>query len=412
MGKVFHETPLLDDQRHILRQLMQELGEDDYSALLLAGDIYDRSIPPVEAVEAFSGFLAETKERFPDVAVFVIPGNHDSAQRLSFAADILRRQRIYITGAAESAFAPTIISQKNEKVAFFSLPFLAPRSVRGSAATRKPESGENSENSGNGGRDGAPDDGDALFSQADMMEEASRRFHAVLQTPELQGIPSVLLAHCFTLGGAESSSERVFTGTAEKVPPRLFRDFTYTALGHLHKFQRVADNIYYSGSPLAYAFDEAGADKFFLKVEIDSAAAGFPVRVSPIKTTPKRRVVRLRGEFEDFARSPRFSEYSNDYIEIELTDKSVRTNPMQTLKRTFPNLLSVKQTFRRGDGGDAPVNIQTGENENPVDNFEAFEKYIYADSPQSEEEARAKKEVFARIVGECTAQEIAGNDEA
>ena len=119
LGKIFHDTSLLEDQRHVLSQLLEELGKDNYGALLIAGDIYDRSIPPAEAVEVFSSFLAETKENFPELAVFIIPGNHDSAQRLAFVSSILRRQNIYITCNPEDAFTPIIISQKDEKVAFF-----------------------------------------------------------------------------------------------------------------------------------------------------------------------------------------------------------------------------------------------------------------------------------------------------
>lgn len=404
LGKIFHETSLLEDQRHILGQLLDELGKDNYSALLIAGDIYDRSIPPAEAVEVFSAFLAETKEKFPDLAVFIIPGNHDSAQRLAFASSILRRQNIYITCNPEDAFTPIIISQKDEKVAFFLLPFMAPGSLQAEKNGINPElplfPGNCPETPGK-----------SLFSQEEMAEEASRRFKEILKSTELKNIPAVLVSHCFTLGGAESSSERIFIGNAEKIHHRLFKDFSYTALGHLHKFQKVTDRMYYSGSPLAYAFDEAGSDKFFIKVEIDATGTGFPVKTTPVKISPRKKVTRLKGEFKDFFDSQKYSGYADDYLEIELTDKTIRINPMQALKQNFPNLLSIKQNLQyNAEETKAKIKSEERENMDPVYNFKEFEKYLYPS--QSDEELKSKTDFFSSIIKQCTQKENAGEYEA
>ncbi len=412
LGKIFHDTSLLEDQRHVLSQLLEELGKDNYGALLIAGDIYDRSIPPAEAVEVFSSFLAETKENFPELAVFIIPGNHDSAQRLAFVSSILRRQNIYITCNPEDAFTPIIISQKDEKVAFFLLPFMAPGSLQDKTSGRENKNRENGDFqdmplfAGNSGES----EGKALFSQAEMAEEAAGRFKKILGSAELKNMPSVLAAHCFIQGGQESSSERIFIGNAEKIAPRLFSDFSYTALGHLHKFQKVTGRMYYAGSPLAYAFDEAGSDKFFIKVDIKSKESGFPVDITPVKINPLRKVTRLRGEFRDFLHSPEYEQYSGDYLEMELTDKTVQINPMQILKSRFPYLLSIRQNFRDETETGAKIKTVENENANPVRNFEEFERFLYPS--QEQDELNNKTELFSGIIKQCAQKETAGEHEA
>ncbi len=381
LGKVFHEIPLLEDQKLILSQILDELGKDDYAALVIAGDIYDRSVPPAEAVEAFSSFLAETRREFPDTAVFIIPGNHDSPARLSYVSEILREQKVYITCNPQNAFTPLIITHRDENVAFFSLPFLFPGTL------------ENSE------------DGSSLLSQAALAEEAAARLASARKNCVPGGVPSVLIAHLFATGGETSSSERAFVGTAEKVSASLFEGFAYVALGHLHKAQKAAERMYYSGSPLAYAFDEAGTEKCFLKVEIDAKAKDALLSVTPIKVKPARKVTRLRGQFMDFFSSPQYASYIEDYLEIELTDSALQESPLQRLKERFPYILSVKQNIL-WEIQDADIAAKAGEETDPLESFVCFEKYLYPE--QKESELKEKKEIFASALEECRKEEVAG----
>ncbi len=395
LGKVFHEISLLEDQKQMLNQLLAELDRDDYRALLIAGDVYDRSIPPAEAVGAFSSFLTGLRNRFPALAVFLIPGNHDSAARLSFASEILRKQNVYITCDPEDAFTPVILSQKNETVAFFSLPFLHPGSLIRSRRQESAPDGTLSlfpEDSGT--------DGGTLFSQADLAAEAAERFQEVLRRADLKNVPAVLTAHLFTAGGRESASERIFLGTAEKVPPELFRPFSYVALGHLHRFQKAAERIYYAGSPLAYAFDEAGEGKFFLKVEIGPAEDAFPVQVTPVPVHPPHNVTRLRAAFADLL-AGKYAGYAEDYLEIELTDPGVRESPMQQLRGQFPFLLSVKQNIPKEGTGHTGRNGEPEERK-PLDNFTDFERFLYPEQPP--EELEKKTALFSAALEECTQQ--------
>lgn len=396
LGKSLHELSLLDDQKNMLDQLRDELARDAYAALIIAGDVYDRTIPGAEAVELFSLFLVSLRERFPDLEICIIPGNHDSAQRLSFADRILGTQRIHIIGNPEESFAPIITAKNGERLAIFLLPFLAAGTLKRAAK------GEPSNRKNGLEFDFSPDDDETLLSQSELAAEASRRFLDALERPELSGIPSVLVAHLFTLAGKQSESERIFLGQAEQVNPALFSRFSYVALGHLHRSQRVTDRMYYSGSPLAYAFDEAGTVKNFLKIDIDCATNGFPVSVTPVPVVPRHTVTRLSGGFSDFYTGHDFDRHATDYLEITLKDDALVGNPMNLLKPKFPGLLSVRQGLenRQAEGKmatpeDSGETVNAGESINPVRDFRLFEEMLYGSA------AEDRVELFTSLLGEC-----------
>lgn len=390
LGKSLHDTSLIEDQRVMLDQLARELESDDYAALVIAGDVYDRAVPPAEAVALFSAFLARVRRERPDVEIFIIPGNHDSAQRLSFADAILGEQRIHIVGDPERSFTPIILSKGDSRLAFFLLPFLA-------AGTLALPEGQEFD------FDRDPDASEPttrlLASQADLASEAARRFESALASQSLRGIPTVLVAHLFAAGGAESSSERIFVGSAERVPPALFSRFSYVALGHLHRPQRVTDRMRYAGSPLAYAFDESGDRKRFLKVDIDCREAGFPVTVTEIPVVPFRAVTRLSGAFADFRSGSAFDARAADWLEITLTDDSLVANPIGLLRAKFPHLLSVRQGALDGTvpADDSDAGGETTERaRDPVTDFCRFEEMLYGSVDP------AKRDLFAELLKECS----------
>ena len=384
----------------MLDQLIEELGRLSYDALIIAGDVYDRTIPPAEAVELFSSFLIRIRNELPCLAVFIVPGNHDSAQRLSFANKILGEQQIHIRGNAEESFTPIILEKGGNRLAFFLLPFLLPGNLqsagRRDVKTPDPRTGNNQEPEldlfGLPGETETPQE-TILSTQADLAREASRRFDELLAQPEYRSLPAVLVAHLFMTGGEESASERVFIGSAERVPSSLFSGFSYVALGHLHKKQRVHDRIWYSGSPLAYAFDEAETGKYFLRVELDTASAGTPVTVTPIPVRPARPVVRLSGAFDDFYHGSSFDHHATSYLEITLTDAAIIANPMNLLRPKFPFLLSIRQGMplqkKSGSGEPAP---DTGKGRDPLDDFCLFQEQLYGTvDPQ-------KKALFSQLL--------------
>lgn len=354
LGKFFYEYQLLEDQQHVLNQLFSELKKEadsgePYDALVIAGDVYDRSLPPAEAVQVFSEFLAKIQSTFAELHVLIIPGNHDSALRLSYAQEILEKQRIHIRTDCSRIAEPVIING----TAFYLMPFLQPACLAAEDAESKAETQNKAETARK--TENAEDnelffdfeqtsdlkknEAKTLMSQSELAEEAIKRIkNSHIMRKEM---PAVLVAHLFAIGSIESDSERIIWGTAEQVDSALFDGFSYVALGHLHRFQQAAENAYYSGSPLAYSFSESGTQKNFLKVKIhgkDSKA-----EITPVPVIPLHRVVSLAGSFEDFFNSAKYDEYADSFLEIESMQDSLIENPVALLREKFPYLLSFRQ---------------------------------------------------------------------
>jgi exonuclease SbcD len=413
LGKVFHEQSLIEDQRYMTDQIVEILSDSSFAALLIAGDVYDRSIPSPEATSLFSAFLGKVKARRPDMEVLILPGNHDSSSRLGFCRELLAELGVHFITLPEDAFTPIVVNPGggDETCAFFLLPFLNPGSLRAELTGGKNE-------------DESPE-AEPLRSQARMAEEAAARLEKARREVLAAGADyAVLGAHLFAAGGAESESERVFLGTAERVPADLFASFNYTALGHLHRFQQAGAQAWYSGSPLAYSFEEAKYEQVVLSVELkhtrqetasDSSPPaartterGVNLSVEPIAMRPLRKLRSLRGSFDYFfrdeAKDPLLKEAENDYIEIALTDAGLTENPLVLLRRRFPWLLSVKQEAAftalraaRPDALSSPA-AASGERRSPVEDFEDFLREIYGEEDDSEKSE--KIQAFTELLEE------------
>ena len=372
LGKTLHETPLLSVQEKMLDDIHDILTQHDYAALIIAGDVYDRAIPSAEAVSLFSRFLARIREDCPDTAVCIIPGNHDSAQRLAFAHEILQNQRIYIAQDTCRLAEPVILTKGAEKLAVYLLPFL--------------NFGAFSE-----------EDKEAYRAAGDSQAEMAAVASHILQQAVQPDMSALLAAHLFTIGGQSSSSERTFIGAAEYVNPDLFSCFDYVALGPLHRCQRITDRMYYSGSPLPYSFDESEDAKCVLSIDIDgtpkqSAAGKTSITIERIPIIAERPLKRLEGVFADFFTGTRYDEWSGCYLEITLDDAEVIAHPMQLLRQKFPFLLSIRQKSfmnQESQDGAEPLNLRERTAEDPLtlaENFSRFEIIINGESNQMKQE--------------------------
>jgi exonuclease SbcD len=341
LGKVLHEHSLIEDQQYMLDEL-RELAEDpSYKALLIAGDVYDRSIPSPDAVTLFSSFLGKLKARRPDLEMLILSGNHDSSSRLGFGKELFAELGIHLVTDPEDAVAPIIIpGDAGEQGAFFLLPFLNPGSLNPVlTASASPE--EAQENPVPDAVKGAM----PLRSQGKLAWEAAARLEAArCKAHEAGAALTVLGAHLFALGGLEAGSERIFWGTAEQTDINWFSGFDYVALGHLHRLQKAGAHAWYSGSPLAYSFAEAPYPKVFLSVRLEP---GKEPQISPLPVQPLRKLSTLKGPFTSFFKdevcSPDLTQVIEDYLEIELTDTGLVENPLALLRERFPWILSVKQ---------------------------------------------------------------------
>lgn len=374
LGRVLHERPLLPEQVAFLAQLVALLREDPHDALIVAGDVFDRSIPPEEAVERFGDFLRDLRAACPALPIVIIAGNHDSAARLAYASPLLAAAGVHVRGALDPARAierpVRVRAADGEEAELWPLPFLWPGALSAHAEG-----------------DEAP-----LGSQEGAFVEALRRLRDRRDATALQ----VLVAHCFAAGGAVSDSERTLIGTATQIDAACFADFDYVALGHLHRAQRVAPNAWYSGSPLKYSFSEAGDAKALLSVTL---SRGAPAEVRRIPIAPARDLAILRGALRELLEDPRHLPYAERYLRIELTEADATAQPMALLRARFPFLLDLR--IPRAEASDARIAPADRRARADVEqDFVDFERRLRGEAPLPSGLLEAFRALRASVGGE------------
>ncbi len=311
LGRTFHNVSLVEEQEHALAQLVAMARDEKPDALVLAGDVYDRAVPPTEAVRLLEWVLQEVVLGLK-VPVLLIAGNHDSPHRLGFASELLARQGLHIRGALSDDLRPVVLHDGHGPVRFFLLPYAEPSLVRERLAD------------------------ESVRTHDAAMEALTRRILGPEPPPR-----SVLVAHCFASGGMESESERPLSvGGAGTVDTARFRGFRYTALGHLHRPQRLGATVRYSGSLLKYSFSEAAHRKSVSMVEMD---ADGDVRTEELPLTPRRDVRVVEGALSELLRDPAAHGPVDDYLLVRLTDKSAILDAMGKLREAFPNVLHLER---------------------------------------------------------------------
>jgi len=381
LGKQYHEQSLLADQKEVADFLLNTLSNaqhnnDPYDAFILAGDIYDKSIPSIEASQLLDDLLTRIQQNHPNLSVFIVAGNHDSARRLSFGRAMFRLHKIYIATQDSHITAPVVLTDAGKmQVVFYQIPFLTQGFF-----------------------------GDVKKTQAELTKQALDRIKSY-HAKYYNGLPAVLTAHLFAQGAAESASERTSLGTAEQVAPSLFDCFSYTALGHLHRCQQCAESVYYAGSPFPYSFEESAYEKYVLDITLsndstqtsnDIFQSGFtliPAAVQKIPVQTSRRLFSFADTFDAFYSSTKYAEYAAHYLEFALTDSSLIENTMALLKPKFPHLLSIKQAAIAAETNRLENRRILFERKTPDPNvlFEAFINDIYEDTEINEDEKTLRK---------------------
>ncbi len=325
LGRVYHGVSLLEDQTHVLRQFVRLADERRPDAILIAGDVYDRSVPPAEAVRLLDLVLTElvAERRIP---VVLIAGNHDGPDRLAFGSDLLARAGLTVRGPVEAAVAPLLLRDAHGEVAIYPLPYAEPAVVRSAL-----------------GCEAVADHHGALAAQL-----------AAVRTQHVAGRRSVVVAHAFVAGGSESESERPLSvGGGGAVGAALFDGFDYVALGHLHRPQRVgSDRIQYSGSLLKYSFAEADHTKSVNLVEMD---ADGQCTVERIALAPRRDLRIIEGRLADLVAAAAADARRDDYILARLSDSGAILDAMGTLRSAWPNALAIERPDQLGDGSGRAV---------------------------------------------------------
>lgn len=367
LGKRVCEFSMLEDQKYILTQILNIIREEQPDAVLLAGDIYDKSVPSAEAVQLFDEFLYRLSGEGQQV--FVISGNHDSPERLSFGGRLMEGSGIHIAPVYDGHVKPFVLEDDFGPVGLYLLPFVKPAQVRKYFPDRE------------------------IVSYTDAVRTALE---------EMQPDPSqrnVLVTHQFVTGASRSDSEEISVGGTDNVDASVFAGFDYVALGHIHGPQNVGkaergSRIRYCGTPLKYSFSEAGHEKSVTAAELGQDGS-LTVRTIPL--TPLRDLREIRGTYLELT-ARQFYEGTNrsDYLHVTLTDEEDVPDAMGKLRVIYPNLMKLDYDNRRTRAGSQPLDTEHAEQKSPLELFSEF--YEKQNSqPMGDEQLAFCRELIEKI---------------
>lgn len=356
LGRIFHQSHLTGDQAHVLESFLALAADVRPDAILIAGDVYDRTQPPAEAVTLLDATLQRLVGDL-GIRVVLISGNHDSAERLGFGARLLAARGLHIVSRFPDALAPIVFTDAHGTVHVHALPYAEPVEARGFL-----------------GRDDLADHDASMRGQVEAIRA---------EVPA--GTRSILVAHAFVAGGDASDSERPLSvGGSGAVDVGAFAGFQYVALGHLHRPQAPdAERVVYSGSLMKYSFSEAEHVKGATLVEMDGAGR---CRTERIPLAPKRDVRVVTGRFEDILHGPGAGESRDDFVLVRLTDDHSPLDAMGRLREIYPNVLYMERIPPELPDGE-PVFSGDHRKRSHLEHFRVFFEQVTGEPMSAEEEA-------------------------
>ena len=309
LGIRVNDFSMSEDQRYILDRILDIIDSEAPDGIIIAGDIYDKSMPPAEAVAMFDDFISSIAER--KIKTFIISGNHDSAERIAFGSRIMNAGGIYLSPVYNGDIKPVVMEDEYGAVNIYMLPFVRPSAVRAFY----------------------PDDDTDSYSSAvgtavkHMNADFSRR--------------NIIITHQFVTGAVRSDSEDISVGGTDNVSADIFADFDYTALGHIHKPQNIgSERVRYCGTPLKYSFSEAKQDKSVTVIELGKKG---DVNVRTVKLIPLRDMTELKGSYEELMKKSFYegTGYTEDYVHITLTDENDIPDAVSKLRLVYHRLMKM-----------------------------------------------------------------------
>lgn len=312
LGKRVDEVSMVEDQIYIMNQIFQHICDEKPDGVLIAGDVYDRSVPPTDAIGLLDDFLVKLAgEKIP---TFIISGNHDSGERLAFVRHILENVNIHISPVFQGEISPITLKKGEEEVEIFLLPFIKPVHVKKYYPEEEIITYTDAMNVAIGG----------------MKKDANKK--------------SILLTHQFVTGAKTSDSEEHSVGGSDNVDVTVFDSFDYVALGHLHGPQNVgSDRVRYCGTPLKYSFSEVNHQKSITVVELEEELT---IRTIPL--TPQKDMIDVKGTYLEVTSSEFYKKFDqNAYIRVTLTDEEDIFDAMARLRVVYPNLMKIQYDNKR-----------------------------------------------------------------
>lgn len=354
IGKKVNEYSMLQDQIYILKEILRIIDNEKVETVIIAGDVYDRSLPPNEALELFDEFLYQLSGR--NVNVFVISGNHDSPERISYGGRMMTENKIFLSPVYDGNVKPISLNDDYGEVNFYLLPFVRPADIR----RYFPD--ENIENYT-----------DAVKVAIDNMNvDFSER--------------NILVTHQFVTGAELSESEDIIVGGTDNVSGEVFDGFDYVALGHIHREQTVGkDNIRYCGTPLKYSFSEAKNIKSVTILDFNNKGN---IEYSKIPLTPLRDMREIRGTYYELTLKSNYeSTNTEDYLHITLTDEEDIPDAIGKLRSIYPNIMKLDYDNLRTRGSGTVDAIENIESKSPFELFaDLFKQQNNQDMSEEQEE--------------------------
>ena len=367
LGKRYNEFSLIDDQRYILGRIIEEVKCERPDAVVIAGDIYDKSVPSAEAVELFDSFLSGLNAL--NVSVLAVSGNHDSAERIAFGASLMSGSGVHFSPVYAGKLQSVTFTDKYGEIAFYLLPFIKPATVRRFF------------------------EGDEAVIYNDAVSLALKGY------PEDGKIRNVLIAHQFVTGSLSSGSEEFIVGDVGNVDSALFSAFDYVALGHVHGAQNIgSERVRYSGTPLKYSLSEIKSQKSITVVELKEKGS-LAVRTIPLK--PMRELVEIRGDYEQLTERSFYegTTLSADLVHAVLTDEEEVPDALGKLRLIYRNLVSLRYDNARTRANNFGELAEVGQEKSP---FELFSSLYLAqnNAVMTDRQSALVEELIERIWGE------------
>lgn len=363
IGKRVNEFSMIDDQKYILNQILEIIDKEKPDAVIIAGDVYDKQVPSIEAVELLDSFISDISKR--KTTTFIISGNHDSAERLAFGSSLMAMGKIYISPVYNGKISKYTLKDDFGSANFYLLPFVKPSHVKRFFPDEKIESYT-----------------DAIKVVVDNLK---------LDTSEI----NILIAHQFVTGASRTESEEISVGGLDNVDASVFEDFDYVALGHIHRPQKIGtERIRYCGTPLKYSFSEVNDTKSVSIIEINSKE-DFNLRMIPL--IPKRDMRKIRGTYEELTTKNSYENTNtDDYIHVTLTDEFNVADAIQKLRVIYKNIMKLEyDNIRTRESRKINLDNMVIENKNPLEIFSEF--YKLQNNKEMNDE---QKEIIKKIMEE------------
>ena len=317
IGKRVHNFSMLEDQKHILKQILEIADEEAVTGVIIAGDVYDKPVPSAEAVALFDEFLVQLAKR--ELDVFVISGNHESPERIAFGEKLMRHQKVYLSPVYNGKIEPICLNDEFGTVKVFLLPFIKPVHVR-------------------------------HFLEEEVSDYTEALSCAISHMDIAKDDRNVLVCHQFVTGAGRSESEEISVGGLDNVDATVFEPFDYVALGHIHGPQNIgSERIRYCGTPLKYSFSEADHKKSVTIVEMGKKG-DLSIRLRELK--PMRDLIKIKGLFDEVTDKSFYKDLDTEsYVHITLLDEDDIPNAFGKLATIYPNLMLMRYENRRTMGG-------------------------------------------------------------